>query len=84
MLGDGATFLRFEITAVKARASYKEADDEDWQRIPVDLDMTYLTDQAGMVSGEQFTGTFVGMAAHDVSGYGEIEDFRYFAYEDAP
>lgn len=46
--------------------------------------MTYLTDQAGMVSGEQFTGTFVGMAAHDVSGHGEIADFRYVAYEEAP
>ena len=34
--------------------------------------MTYLTDQAGMVSGEQFTGTFVGMAAHDVSGHGRL------------
>ena len=83
LLGEGATFLRFDITATKARASYKETDDEDWQRIPVDLDMTYLTDQAGMASGEQFTGTFVGMAAHDVSGHGEIADFRYFAYEEA-
>ena len=76
--------MRFDITAAQARAGYKETDDEDWQQIPVDLDMTYLTDQAGMVSGEQFTGTFLGIAAHDVSGHGEIADFRYFAYEEAP
>ena len=37
LLGEGATFLRFDITAAQARASYKEADDEAWQRIPVDL-----------------------------------------------
>lgn len=42
------------------------------------LDMSILTDHAGMDEGEQFTGTFVGMAAHDVTGCGKSADFDYF------
>ena len=84
LLSEEATFLRFDITATQASANYKEAENHDWRRVPITLDMTYLTDQAGMASGEQFTGTFVGMAAHDVSGHGQTADFSYFAYEDAP
>ena len=84
LLSEETTFLRFDSTETQANAAYKEAENDDWRQVPVTLDMTYLTDQAGMASGEQFTGTFVGMAAHDVSGHREIADFSYFAYEEAP
>lgn len=84
LLSEGATFLRFDITETQARAAYKEAENDDWRQATVTLDTTCLTDQAGMASGEQFTGTFVGMAAHDVSGHGQVADFSYFAFEEAP
>ena len=51
-----------------------------WQALPVALDMRLLTDQAGLEHGEQFTGTFVGMCAHDVSGLRAYADFDYFDY----
>ena len=38
---------------------------EDWEPIYVGRDLRFLTDQA---EGEQFTDTFIGVCAHDVSG----------------
>ena len=46
LLREEATFLRFDITATQASAAYKEAENHDWRRVPITLDMTYLTDQA--------------------------------------
>ena len=76
--------MRFDIRETQASAAYREAEKNDWRRVPVTLYMTCLTDQAAMASGEQFTGTFVGMATHDVSGHGQFADFSYFTYEEAP
>lgn len=84
LLGEEATFLRFDITATQACAGYKKVDNENWWRVAVSLRMTCLSDQAGMASGEKFTGPFVGMAAHDVSERGQIADFCYLAYKEAP
>jgi xylan 1,4-beta-xylosidase len=74
------TFLRCEIKASYAEVFYKETSEAQWTKLPVRLDMTCLTDQAGRVSGEQFTGTFVGLAAHDLSGQAATADFAYFSY----
>ncbi len=62
--------LRFEWSAGGEAAG--------WQTIPVELDMHVLTDQAGCTDGEQFTGTFIGLCAHDVSGRRARADFDYF------
>jgi xylan 1,4-beta-xylosidase len=74
------TFLRCEIKASYAEVFYKETNEAQWIKLPIRLDMTCLTDQAGRVSGEQFTGTFVGLAAHDLSGQAATADFAYFSY----
>lgn len=81
-LKDGPTHLRFTIAADRALAYYKESEEAEWTAIPADIDMTCLTDQAGMASGEQFTGSFVGMAAHDVSGRRATADFSFFSYRE--
>ncbi|MEO0998281.1 MAG: glycoside hydrolase family 43 protein [Pseudomonadota bacterium] len=63
--------LRFEWSAGGGESA-------DWNTIPAELDVRVLTDQAGRTDGEQFTGTFVGLCAHDVSGRRAFADFDYF------
>lgn len=53
---------------------------DDWQDIGPALDATVLSDEAGVGEGNNFTGTFVGMAAHDISGRGGHADFEWFDY----
>ena len=53
--------------------------DEDWREMPVVLDVGYLTDQAGREEGEQFTGSFIGLCAHDLTGQRTPADFDYLA-----
>jgi xylan 1,4-beta-xylosidase len=54
----------------------------DWQRIGPVLDASLLSDEAGQGPHGNFTGAFVGMAAHDVSGMAMTADFDFFGYED--
>ena len=56
-------------------------DGEHWQVIPVSLDMSLLSDEAGMGGAEQFTGTFVGMTCNDLTGTRKHADFDFFSYE---
>ncbi len=55
-------------------------DGEAWNRIPVTLDASLLSDEAGKGEGAQFTGAFVGMCCQDIAGTGLPADFRYFSY----
>ena len=55
-------------------------DGEDWQDLPVVLDQSLLSDEAGIDGGEQFTGAFVGMTCNDVSGQRKFADFDHFHY----
>jgi xylan 1,4-beta-xylosidase len=41
-----------------------------------------LSDEVGQGDHGNFTGAFVGMAAHDVSGQAMTADFDYFEYQD--
>ena len=59
------------------------ADGEDWNEIPVTLDQGLLSDEAGIVGGEQFTGAFVGMACNDLTGMRKHADFDFFSYRGA-
>lgn len=54
-----------------------------WQDLGVVLDQSAISDEAGNGPGNNFTGAFVGMAAHDTSGTGLPADFSYFSYEAA-
>ncbi|TPW28308.1 glycoside hydrolase family 43 protein [Martelella alba] len=55
--------------------------DNGWQMIGPVLDATILSDEAGVGEGNNFTGAFVGMAAHDISGQAQHADFAWFDYE---
>ncbi|WP_299839454.1 glycoside hydrolase family 43 protein [uncultured Jannaschia sp.] len=55
--------------------------DGDWQDTGVVLDQSAISDEAGNGPGNNFTGAFVGMCAHDTSGRGRTADFLSFTYE---
>jgi xylan 1,4-beta-xylosidase len=64
-----------------ARLVFSWSDDgENWQEIPVELDQSLLSDEAGIAGGEQFTGAFVGMCCNDLSGRRKHADFDFFSY----
>ncbi len=56
--------------------------DGDFEDLGLALDHSLLSDETGVAFGEQFTGTFVGLACHDVTGRGRHADFAYAAYRD--
>ena len=53
----------------------------DFEELDLVLDHSLLSDETGVAFGEQFTGCFVGMACHDVTGMQKHADFTYAAYE---
>ena len=55
-------------------------DGTDWRVIGPPLDASILSDEAGKGEGANFTGCFVGMACHDVTGFACPADFREFTY----
>ncbi len=57
------------------------AGDGPWQPLGPTLDASVLSDEAGRGFRGSFTGTFIGMAAHDLSGTGLVADFDDFVYE---
>ncbi|MEC7290667.1 MAG: hypothetical protein VXW22_11325, partial [Pseudomonadota bacterium] len=57
-------------------------DGTRWQAVGPVLDASLLSDETGKGEGANFTGTFVGMACHDLTGQGNHADFREFLYHD--
>jgi xylan 1,4-beta-xylosidase len=55
-------------------------DGEHWQKIPISLDYSLISDEAGKGAGNSFTGAFVGMCCQDISGSNINADFKYFEY----
>ena len=55
-------------------------DGEEWQTMPVSLDHSIVSDEAGKGEGNSFTGAFVGMACQDISGQDCPADFDHFTY----
>ncbi|SER71549.1 xylan 1,4-beta-xylosidase [Tranquillimonas rosea] len=53
----------------------------DWRDLGIALDQSAISDEAGNGPGNNFTGAFVGMCAHDTSGRGRPADFLHFFYE---
>jgi len=56
------------------------ADGDTWHALPVTLDYSLISDEAGKGEGGSFTGAFVGMACQDLSGQDCPADFDYFHY----
>ncbi|MFG1496946.1 glycoside hydrolase family 43 protein [Saccharospirillum sp. HFRX-1] len=54
----------------------------DWQRLPLKLEHSWLSDEAGTGAGNNFTGAFVGMAAQDLAGTAGVADFADFHYQE--
>lgn len=76
---DGLVWLRAAVDHAKLAFSWSD-DGETWREIPVTLDQSLLSDEAGNVGGEQFTGAFVGMTCNDVTGLRKHADFEFFNY----
>ncbi len=75
----GSVFLEARIDGAALRFSWS-LDGKDWQLIPMVLDHSLLSDEAGMDGAEQFTGAFVGMCANDLTGLRKPADFHHFEY----
>lgn len=52
----------------------------DWQPLGPELDARVISDEGGRGEHASFTGAFVGMIAHDLSGQGRVADFTGFGY----
>ncbi len=55
-------------------------DGENWENVGAPEDGAFLSDEAAAEFGAAFTGTFVGVAAVDISGDGAVADFDWFDY----
>lgn len=64
-----------------ASLRFRYATSEEWHDLGATLDQTAISDEAGNGPGNNFTGAFVGMCAHDTSGRGRHADFLHFTYE---
>jgi xylan 1,4-beta-xylosidase len=77
--------LRVEIDFERLHFAYRvEGVDKDWRWLPEQFDASILSDEATMPGLANFTGAFVGMACHDMSGSGRPADFDFFEYQERP
>jgi xylan 1,4-beta-xylosidase len=71
--------MKVEVRATALRFYFQDSSGA-WSRIGPVLDASLLSDECGEGDHGNFTGAFVGMAAHDVSGLGMPADFSFFSY----
>jgi len=74
-----AVELRVEIDYERLHFGYR-AGGADWTWIPQQFDASILSDEATTAGLPNFTGAFVGMACHDMSGARCAADFDWFEY----
>jgi xylan 1,4-beta-xylosidase len=79
--GQGAVWLRCDVWYSELVFSWS-LDGDTWQKIPVTLDYSLISDEAGVGEGGSFTGAFVGMCCQDISGQDLAADFDCFHYEE--
>lgn len=72
----GLIRLKVEVEYDQWRGAYAIGDG-DWQPLGGYIDYSGLADE---VEGEHFTGAFIGMACHDLSGQYIPADFKSFSY----
>lgn len=75
----GTIYIKAEVDHHSLVFSFS-TDEHNWQSLPVNLDYTIISDEAGGGDGANFTGGFVGVACQDVSGQQLHADFDYFEY----
>ncbi|MDO6710829.1 glycoside hydrolase family 43 protein [Aliiglaciecola sp. 2_MG-2023] len=75
----GPVYLRADVDHHLLTFSFS-VDEKHWTKLPINLDYTIISDEAGGGDGCHFTGGFVGMACQDVSGQQCKADFDYFEY----
>ena len=80
MPGQGALKLGCDVDGAVLRFRYAQAGG-DWTDMGVALDQSAISDEAGNGPGNNFTGAFIGVCAHDTSGQGRPADFLSFTYE---
>ncbi|WP_158970103.1 glycoside hydrolase family 43 protein [Paraglaciecola sp. L3A3] len=77
----GKVFLRAEVNDDTLHFFFS-IDGIEYTKLPVNLDYSIVSDEAGKGEGASFTGAFVGMACQDTSGMNVVADFDYFKYEE--
>jgi xylan 1,4-beta-xylosidase len=77
----GPIELRVDVDFERLYFSYR-VNGGAWTRLPQMLDASILSDEATAPGLPNFTGTFVGMACHDMSGAARHADFDWFEYEE--
>ena len=78
----GAISLRARINGAHLQFAYAIVGTGEWTNAGPVLDASLLSDETGKGEGANFTGTFVGMACHDLTGQGGHADFAQFEYRD--
>lgn len=73
--------LRVEVDYERLHFAYR-VEGQSWQWIPVQLDASILSDEAGPPALPNFTGAFVGMCCQDHAGTAIPADFDYFEYRE--
>jgi xylan 1,4-beta-xylosidase len=74
-----AIWLRADVDFAVLRFSWS-LDGERWTTHEGELDYSLVSDEAGRGYSKSFTGAFVGMACHDISGRRQPADFEFFEY----
>lgn len=77
----GPVWLRAEVDGPALDFSWS-TDGENWYSVPVTLNQSLISDEAGKGEGNSFTGAFIGMACQDLSGQDCPADFDYFEYRE--
>lgn len=78
-LPQGAVELRAYVLGAELRFSWR-CGEGVWCEWPTVLDASALADEVSLPGLPNFTGTFVGVAAQDLSGDGAHADFRFLRY----
>jgi len=77
----GPIELRVEVDEERLLFAYRTGH-EPWRWLPQQFDASVLSDEATAPGQPNFTGAFVGMACHDMSGTARHADFDYFEYRE--
>nr|WP_321455831.1 glycoside hydrolase family 43 protein [uncultured Cohaesibacter sp.] len=79
ILHDEPVCLRLEIDHESLQFYFRQKG-TDWQKLGGTLDALILADESGPGDSCNFTGTFLGMCAQDLTGAAKHADFAYFSY----
>ena len=78
-IADGPVGLAVDVDHAEQRFYWRQGG-KAWKPLGTTLDTSALSDEGGRGEHASFTGTFVGMAAFDVSGLAATADFASFRY----